>query len=201
MPLFRRTPTVKPSEVADLRHELAELRSLLTEATEAKTSLEQRLADLEAARHDETKTEHGQPLAAVPPARPNPPPPPPSTSLEEVKSIADRAAEAVGNLQSQVAQLAERLAATDRSPGELTAAMEARITQLGNELTCQIDELAGELEELRQRSAATVAVGDPAVIDELRAGQVRLANEQARYEIAFRQDLAQLADQLLRRVS
>ncbi len=200
MPLFRRTPTVKPSEVADLRHELAELRSLLTEATEAKTSLEQRLAELEAARHDETKAEQSHPLAAVSPAPPNPPPPPPGTSLDEVRSIADRAAEAVGNLQSRVAELAERVAATDRSSGELTAAIEARITRLGSELTCQIDELAGELEELRQRPAA-VGVGDPTVIDELRAGQVRLANEQARYEIAFRQDLAQLADQLLRRVS
>jgi hypothetical protein len=36
------------------------------------------------------------------------------------------------------------------------------------------------------------------VIDELRDGQVRLANEQARYQIAFREDLARLAEQLRR---
>ncbi|MBK5334215.1 MAG: hypothetical protein JJD93_19720, partial [Ilumatobacteraceae bacterium] len=34
------------------------------------------------------------------------------------------------------------------------------------------------------------------VVDALRGGQVKLANEQARYEIAFRQDLASLAELL-----
>jgi hypothetical protein len=34
-------------------------------------------------------------------------------------------------------------------------------------------------------------------VEALRATQVRLANEQARYEITFRQDLAELADRLL----
>ena len=35
-------------------------------------------------------------------------------------------------------------------------------------------------------------------VGELRDGQVRLANEQARYQIAFREDLARLAEQLKR---
>jgi hypothetical protein len=34
------------------------------------------------------------------------------------------------------------------------------------------------------------------VVEDLRGGQVKLANEQARYEIAFRQDLAALAELL-----
>ena len=36
------------------------------------------------------------------------------------------------------------------------------------------------------------------VVDELRDAQTRLAGEQARYQIAFRQDLAELADRLRR---
>jgi len=37
------------------------------------------------------------------------------------------------------------------------------------------------------------------IVDTIKASQTRLANEQARYEITFRQDLAALADKLLRR--
>ena len=36
------------------------------------------------------------------------------------------------------------------------------------------------------------------ILDALRSTQTKLAQEQARYEIAFRQDLAALADQLRR---
>ena len=36
------------------------------------------------------------------------------------------------------------------------------------------------------------------LVEQLRTGQVKLANEQARYEIAFRQDLAALAEQVRR---
>ena len=37
------------------------------------------------------------------------------------------------------------------------------------------------------------------MMDALETTQVRLANEQARYEITFRQDLAALANKLLQR--
>jgi hypothetical protein len=37
-----------------------------------------------------------------------------------------------------------------------------------------------------------------ATIEQIRASQVRLASEQARYEIAFRQDLAGLAEEIRR---
>ena len=52
-----------------------------------------------------------------------------------------------------------------------------------------------EIEKLSQNT------GDGAsaeVLDALRTTQTKLAQEQARYEIAFRQDLAALADQLRR---
>ena len=71
--------------------------------------------------------------------------------------------------------------------------LDARITSISNELANQITELSGDIEGL--------TTGDePAseVVDHLHDTQVKLANEQARYQIAFRQDLAQLADFLKR---
>ncbi|HAP75103.1 MAG TPA: hypothetical protein DCR14_03385, partial [Acidimicrobiaceae bacterium] len=66
----------------------------------------------------------------------------------------------------------------------------------------QISELGRDIDGLADQPAAA---GGPAIsdelIDNLRNAQVKLANEQARYEIAFRQDLAALAEQVLRRNS
>ncbi|CAB4810291.1 unannotated protein [freshwater metagenome] len=38
------------------------------------------------------------------------------------------------------------------------------------------------------------------LVSQLRSSQIKLANEQARYEIAFRQDLAKLAEQVKRSI-
>lgn len=72
--------------------------------------------------------------------------------------------------------------------------VDARVTAISTELARQIDELSGELD------AAGGAPTPPTdeVVEELRDAQTRLANEQARYQIAFRQELADLADRLRR---
>jgi hypothetical protein len=67
---------------------------------------------------------------------------------------------------------------------------------MGSELSRQLHELGTEIEELSQRAEDT---GVTEMIDALKTTQVRLANEQARYEITFRQDLAALANKLLQR--
>lgn len=81
--------------------------------------------------------------------------------------------------------------------------LEDRLGSMGTELANQISELGRDLDSLAAHrtdpepiGASTIDVD--AVIDELRASQVKLANEQARYEIAFRQDLAALAEALRR---
>jgi hypothetical protein len=227
MPIFRRKPSVDPAELAALRDELAGMQALLASAVASRKSVEQRLSELESAREAEEQTR----LAAAERDASVPPPPPPSVSLDEVKALAEQAAQLAAQaeqgvkglnelvasgthaaadetaevlvaLQAQVAELAERVSATQadsRQARELATAVDVRITQLGSELTCQIDELAGEIEDVRRIATTSTTVDSSAVIEELRVGQVRLANEQARYEIAFREDLAQLADQLLRR--
>lgn len=88
----------------------------------------------------------------------------------------------LGPIEHRLDQLAERVDQVD-----------ARITSISGELANQITELSGDLDALG-------ADAPPAeqVVDELRDAQTRLAGEQARYQIAFRQDLADLAERLKR---
>ncbi len=85
-------------------------------------------------------------------------------------------------LQATLERITERLDEVD-----------GRITSISTELANQINEISGELNSLGTNEPAT-----DEVVDELRDAQTRLASEQARYQIAFRQDLAQLADRLKR---
>lgn len=72
--------------------------------------------------------------------------------------------------------------------------LEARITAVATELANQLTELGGELDALAARPEAD-GVSEQ-VVGELRQGQVRLASEQARYQIAFRADLAAMVEHL-----
>jgi hypothetical protein len=105
-------------------------------------------------------------------------------------------------LQAQVSQLLERSGANDteaRAVREHMALLDQRLTNVSTELANQLSELGRDIDGLGQRipEVAEGTVSDE-VVDALRGGQVKLANEQARYEIAFREDLAALAEQLRR---
>ena len=104
--------------------------------------------------------------------------------------------------QTEVDLLAARVAISEneaRAVREHMAVLDQRVTNVGTELANQLSELGRDIDGLAQRvpDGADAAVSDE-VVDELRDSQVKLANEQARYEIAFRQDLAALAEQLRR---
>ena len=107
----------------------------------------------------------------------------------EVSSLRDLVAE-----QSAHAA-AEREAA--RAIAERIAGLEARVSGMGSELSRQLHELGSEIEELSKRADEA---GVTEVVEALKNAQTRLATEQARYQITFRQDLAALANQLLQRV-
>lgn len=79
---------------------------------------------------------------------------------------------------------------------EQIGALDSRITSVSTELANQLNELGNDIESLHNRPSGE-AVGDEA-LGELRGSQERLATEQARYQIAFREDLAKLAEQLRR---
>ena len=103
-------------------------------------------------------------------------------------------------MQVQMALLLERTTASDteaRAVREHMALLDQRLTNVSIELANQLSELGRDIDGLGQRvpEVAEGVVNDE-VVDALRGGQVKLANEQARYEIAFREDLAALAEQL-----
>lgn len=120
---------------------------------------------------------------------------------DRVNAIADRLATTDG-LAAQIAQLAERVAATDsttRQAAEQVAAVEQRLNAVGTELANQVSELGRDIDGLAaQRNDVEQGNISDEVIEHLKNAQVKLAFEQARYEIAFRQDLAALAEQVRR---
>jgi uncharacterized protein involved in outer membrane biogenesis len=74
--------------------------------------------------------------------------------------------------------------------------LDARVTSVSTELANQITELSTDIDSLDRRPNGNGVTAE--VVGELHDGQIRLANEQARYQIAFREDLARLAEQLRR---
>ncbi len=107
----------------------------------------------------------------------------------------------VAALRTELDELRRELA----TRSETIAAIDARLSGVGTELTHQLTELGGEIDRLTARldthrhdhdRVEPVDVEARAALDGLRTGQARLANEQARYQIAFLEDLADLADQV-----
>jgi peptidoglycan hydrolase CwlO-like protein len=120
---------------------------------------------------------------------------------DRLNALSDRLA-ATESLSGQLGQLAERMSATDaanRQTVAQVAALEQRVDSVGTELANQLSELGRDIDGLAARTSE-VAAGNVTdeVVDALRTGQIKLANEQARYEIAFREDLAALAEHVRR---
>ncbi len=126
----------------------------------------------------------------------------------EVERRAAEAAERAAVVEQQAAEAAERAEAVERAAAELdtrlserVGGVDERLTQVAIELANQLTELSNDIDTAATSSApsdGSAAELDPELIEELLEAQDRLANEQARYQIAFRQDLAELADRLRR---
>jgi chromosome segregation ATPase len=218
MGLFRRRRTETPAAAADdtppegavapadpgelERAELAELRERIDAFDAATRELDGRVRGL----HDRLSV----PISAAP-----------APALRAVEQAdVDRLRAQVARADQQLATLDERLAAVTGSIAALDArlstltgsiaALDARVSTVSSELANQITELGAEIDALGElrpvepasptgEAAGTLdAEAFDALVDELRDAQVRLANEQARYQIAFRQDLAELVERLRR---
>lgn len=94
---------------------------------------------------------------------------PPATTAADLDDVRD-----------QLKALAERVDGIDD-----------RITAISTELANQLTELSNEIETTETPDAV-----QERALNQVRDAQQRLANEQARYQIAFRRDLAELADRL-----
>lgn len=89
----------------------------------------------------------------------------------------------------QLGQLAEKVASLD-----------SRVNQVSLELTNQLTELSSDLDRVGTQGDSSELIDQiNSQLDDITGGQERLANEQARYAIQFRSDLADLADRLKRK--
>ena len=156
---------------------------------EALAQLQQQVADLG------TKV---QPAVPPPPNGPGFDAPTPGTSLADLTEMIHSLAGRVDGLDER--QRTDHELVSLRLE-ELTAQFSNQLTELGNELeaghkqmTSQFAAQEQRLEELAQRSASEDGAGQDALVEELRSNQIRIANDLARHEIAFRRDLAALAE-------
>jgi hypothetical protein len=99
---------------------------------------------------------------------------------------ADEIDAAIGDLRSHLSRIETQMGHIDQ-----------RMTAVSTELANQINELSDEIERgVLGEGADTGALDER--LAELRSAQEHLANEQVRYQIALRDDLAELAERLKR---
>jgi len=202
MGLFSRKPQIDPQELVALRQEFSDLRDRLVVAERAKADLEVQLQQLDAATAALAARSHLIDDVTV--------------RLAEVDVLKRQVAQidvvnakihSLDGMNGKLTELAERVnssSADARAAREQTVALHERISNVTTELANQLGELSTDLDTLansKAREADSVVAEQPLsteVIEQVKSAQVRLANEQARYEIAFRQDLASLAEQVKR---
>jgi hypothetical protein len=99
----------------------------------------------------------------------------------------------VDEVDAAIADLRSHLSRIESQMGQI----DQRMTAVSTELANQINELSDEIEQgVLGEDGDTVALDER--LAELRRAQEHLANEQVRYQIALRDDLAELAERLKR---
>jgi hypothetical protein len=128
--------------------------------------------------------------------RPSPAPSLPPPGVDDLAAPVRRALD----------ELAARLDAAEQAHAADRDRVETRLGELSTTLSDQLHELSGGLEAQDERLAAFRAElealatdhDDGGPVADLLERQTRIANEVARHEIAFQQELAALADRLTR---
>ena len=203
MGLFKKTPRVDPAEVTAMQEAMAALTLRLDASEQAKEVLEARVLVLNETTNSLTARSHE--LDEM------------TQRMAEVEVLKRQVAQldvvnakliSLESLNPKIVDLTERVnasAADAKSAKEYGTTLNERVSNISREFANQLTELSREMDQLTNRPThepAPIAAAEPAVtedmIEQLHDSQVRLANEQARYEIAFRQDLAMLADQVRR---
>ncbi len=214
MGLFKKRST-DPEEMKRLKAEIAAMSERLSASDQAEDELRQTVQGL--------KTRIETPIAP-PPTEP-PPATIDRAQLDMMNAKIDRLSSQteptidprrLDELTASLSRLSTRVDGVEQAPTGDTASaidpsqlddlqetmqritdrideLDGRITSISTELANQITEISGELDGLGADEPAT-----DETVAELRDAQTRLATEQARYQIAFRQDLAELAARLKR---
>ncbi len=209
MGLFSKKPKVDPAEVISMQEAIAELQSRLFGSEQARQALEHRLHNMDISTTaaladrdqflDDVLRRMGE-LDVV------------KRQVAQIDVVNAKIA-SLDNLNGRMSELNDRVSSTafDASTArEQTALLSERISNVSTELANQLGELGKEIDNLAALQQREPAPAEPTaeptpvefsseVLDQLRSAQTRLAAEQARYEIAFRQDLASLADRVMQR--
>ena len=105
----------------------------------------------------------------------------------------------VEQLRTEIVSLREAIERHDhsaRSFHDQLSTLDDRVTSVSTELANQLTELGHDIDALGAHPPTNGSVAE--TLGAVKEGQVRLASEQARYQIAFREDLARLAHELRR---
>ena len=102
------------------------------------------------------------------------------TELQSLRSEVTKRTNELSLVTAAINTLEQRLTVFDGRLSATNAEMSNQLHELGNEIQALLE---------KQEDPASLAA-----LEQLRINQTRIANEQARYEIAFRQDLAMLAE-------
>lgn len=206
MGLFRRKSDAE--HLVKMQDQLQSMADRLDRADDDKAELQSRL--------DRLTTSVTTPPTEPPPEPPPPPstPPPPSPETEfgaRLETLADTVEEQrarLADLALVATDASEKAAAAPAPDEEVRAqlaeivermtAIDGRVDQISVELTNQLSELSNELDALQRRDDGPDLSALDGRLDDITSGQERLANEQARYQIRFREDLAELADRIRR---
>jgi len=192
MGLFSKKPSETDVKVAALVTALGEVTTRLEQAETDKARLQSRVDEMQVQVNGIAAAAAAASVSAE------------SASLRANEAAAaasrPRAVDELEDVVTQLGQLAERISSNDiatRQATEQVATLTQRVNQISTELANQLAELSNDIDSLTETRpvAAAVSLTDE-VLDMLRTAQVNLAAEQARYEIAFRQDLAALAEQV-----
>ncbi len=102
-------------------------------------------------------------------------------------------ADDVAAMRREMSQMAERMATLDHRMTSVSTELANQLTELSNDLDVLL-EAADDPEAEHTDNSAAVTLA----IEAVQTSTERLAAEQARYQIAFREDLAELAERLRR---
>jgi hypothetical protein len=196
MPLFRRRHAGSAGRSLDeLAGHVESLRAQLLATSSERDELHQRLAALEAVLGPTRTPPHAVASAEAKTPTTTAPPPQPGVSLAEVNERTITTLRDIASQQAALEQLRADIDAMNALDREAWTRIDARLAEVTQQFSNQFLELGNEIDHALSRHPSATDLG----LDELRAAQERLAAEQARYQIAFRQDLARLADDLRRR--
>jgi len=118
----------------------------------------------------------------------------PKATQSDLETLKTELAELRSELTKRTNALSLVTAATNGLDQKI-AIIDERLKTMTTELSHQMHELGTEIETLVKTADESAS---REALEQLRVNQTRIANEQARYEIAFRQDLAEIVEQIRR---